>query len=115
VASCLLLRLSNSNFGWWKPFSTAFILCACFWQVLRTQFMHGADGPRQTIKPASAVHISSATVEQNGTALLLPQPHGSCAIQSGTALAAAWRQAAAAPFDLYNNDALVRIQVNTWQ
>ena len=74
--------------------------------------MHGADGPRQTIKPASAVQISSATVEQNGTALLLPQPHGGCAIQSGTALAAAWRQAAAAPFDLYN-DVLVRIQVTT--
>jgi hypothetical protein len=78
--------------------------------VLRTQFVDSAAGPQQTIKPASAVQISNSTVETNGSALLLHQPNGGCAIQASSRLAAAWRQAAAAPFNLYN-DTLIRIQV----
>ena len=84
-------------------------LC-CALQVLRTQFVDTGNGPQQTIKPASAVQISNAMVEANGSAVLLLQPSGGCAIKACSTLAAAWRRAAAAPFDLYT-DTLIRIQV----
>jgi hypothetical protein len=84
-------------------------LCSA-WQVLRTQCVDSSSGPQQTIKPASAVQISNSMIETNGSAVLLHQPSGGCAIHASSTLAAAWRQAAAAPFDLYN-DTLIRIQV----
>jgi hypothetical protein len=60
------------------------------------------------------VRISIATVETNGSAVLQQQRRGGFAITATSALAAAWRQAAAAPFDLYS-DTLIRIQVmQTW-
>lgn len=82
----------------------------CALQVLRTQFIDSRNGPQQTIKPASAVQITNSVVGTDGSAVLLHQPNGGCAIKASSTLAAAWRRAAAAPFDLYS-DTLIRIQV----
>ena len=79
-------------------------------QVLRTRFVATADGPQQTVLPASAVSVLSTDIPANGSPLIAQQKSGECEIRPGSSLARAWLQAAAAPFDLYK-DPLIRIHV----
>ena len=82
-------------------------------QVLRTQFsVHGGTA-YQTLLPASAVQLTvGAAIVTNGTAVIQQLHSGGLGIRSSSTLAAEWRKATAAPFDLYN-DPMVRIKVTT--
>jgi hypothetical protein len=79
-------------------------------QVLRTRFVATAEGPQQTVLPASAVSVLSTDIPADGSPLVAQQKPGETELRLGSSLAVAWLQAATAPFDLYK-DPLIRIHV----
>lgn len=79
--------------------------------MLRTQFSVHSGTAYQTLLPASAVQLTvGAALVTNGTAVMQQLHSGGLGIRSSSTLAAEWRKATAAPFDLYN-DPMVRIKV----
>ena len=81
--------------------------------MLRASFCppQGNGAPKQTILSAAAVTFElPSSAESGGTAALQRGCDGHLSLAEGLSLQHKWRQAANAPFDLYN-EPLIRIRV----